>query len=398
MFNTIGETGKTLKRSENTLKKLDRLKKTLNHEEADRVPISDFFWGSFIKRWRKELNLPDDADPYYHYDLDWIVTIPNMDPIIQSFETLREDESEVVVKTGFKTTMRKKFDFPMPEFIAWDTDTIEKLESFEFDDPYDKRRYFESGDNQIAGVGDGFERNSPPWIETVEKLHKDFPVFGSMIESSECLTRLVGQENTLFWMGMYPDRLGECINRIGQFYLDCMKAQIKAADGLLDGMVIWGDVAYSQTMLFDPEYWRTYFKPWVKAMVEECHKHGLPVIYHGCGNVNLIFKDFIEIGVDAYNPLEVKASMDAVELKRKFGNQIGFCGNSNIQVWETGDRELIRKEVLRKLNAAKGGGFIFQSDHSVSSAVSGHTYDYIVNLVREYGRYPLRLGVFDEEI
>ena len=398
MFNTIGETGKTLKRSENTLKKLDRLKKTLNHEEADRVPISDFFWGSFIKRWRKELNLPDDADPYYHYDLDWIVTIPNMDPIIQSFETLRENESEVVVKTGFKTTMRKKFDFPMPEFIAWDTDTIEKLESFEFDDPYDKRRYFESGDNQIAGVGDGFERNSPPWIETVEKLHKDFPVFGSMIESSECLTRLVGQENTLFWMGMYPDRLGECINRIGQFYLDCMKAQIKAADGLLDGMVIWGDVAYSQTMLFDPEYWRTYFKPWVKAMVEECHKHGLPVIYHGCGNVNLIFKDFIEIGVDAYNPLEVKASMDAVELKRKFGNQIGFCGNSNIQVWETGDRELIRKEVLRKLNAAKGGGFIFQSDHSVSSAVSGHTYDYIVNLVREYGRYPLRLGVFDEEI
>ena len=133
-------------------------------------------------------------------------------------------------------------------------------------------------------------------------------------------------------------------------------------------------------------------------MVEECHKHGLPVIYQGCGNVHLIFEDFIEIGVDAYNPLEVKASMDAVELKRKFGDQIGFCGNSNIQVWETGDRELIRKEVLRKLNAAKGGGFIFQSDHSVSSEVSGDTYDYIVKLVTEYGKYPLQLDSFDEEI
>ena len=194
------------------------------------------------------------------------------------------------------------------------------------------------------------------------------------------------------------DRLGKCIDRIGQFYLDCLKAQIEAADELLDGMVIWGDVAYSQTMLFDPEYWRTYFKPWVKTMVEECHKHGLPVIYQGCGNVHLIFEDFIEIGVDAYNPLEVKASMDAVELKRKFGDQIGFCGNSNIQVWETGDRELIRKEVLRKLNAAKGGGFIFQSDHSVSSEVSGDTYDYIVKLVTEYGKYPLQLDSFDEEI
>jgi hypothetical protein len=374
------------------------MNKTLRHEEPDRVPISDFFWGSFIQRWRQELNLPDNANPYYYYDLDWIVTTPNMDPKIQSFETIKEDETEVVVKTGFRTTVRKKFDFPMPEFISWDLDTIEKLETFEFDDPNDRRRYFEAGDNQIAGVGDGFERNSPAWIETVKKLRPDFPVYGSMIECSECLTRLIGQENALFWMGMYPDRLGECINRIGQFYLDCMKAQIKAADGQLDGMVIWGDVAYSQTMLFDPEYWRAYFKPWVKAMIDECHKNNLPVIYHGCGNVKLIFEDFIEMGLDAYNPLEVKANMDAVELKKKFGNKIGYCGNNNIQVWETGDIELIRKEVLRKLNAAKGGGFIFQSDHSVSSEVSGHSYDYVVKLVREYGKYPLNLRDMDEEI
>lgn len=387
-----------MKRSEKCLSKLDRMNKALRHEEPDRIPISDFFWGSFINRWRDELGLPEDASPYDYYDLDWIVTTPNMDPKIQPFETISEDEIEVVVKTGFRTTMRKKFDFPMPEFISWDLDTIEKLEDFQFDDPYDRRRYFEGGDNQIAGVGDGFQRNSPAWIETVKKLRPDFPVYGSMIECSECLTRLLGQENTLFWMGMYPDRLGAEINRIGQFYLDCLKAEIEAADGLLDGMVIWGDVAYSQTMLFDPEYWRVYFKPWVKAMIEECHKNSLPVIYHGCGNVELIFEDFVEMGLDAYNPLEVKAGMDAVELKRKFGDKIGYCGNSNIQVWETGDKELVRKEVLRKLNAAKGGGFIFQSDHSVSSDVSGHTYDYIVNLVREYGKYPLHLKEFDEKI
>ena len=387
-----------MKRSEKCLSKLDRMNKALCHEEPDRIPISDFFWGSFINRWRDELGLPEDASPYDYYDLDWIVTTPNMDPKIQPFETISEDEIEVVVKTGFRTTMRKKFDFPMPEFISWDLDTVEKLEDFQFDDPYDRRRYFEGGDNQIAGVGDGFQRNSPAWIETVKKLRPDFPVYGSMIECSECLTRLLGQENTLFWMGMYPDRLGAQINRIGQFYLDCLKAEIEAADGLLDGMVIWGDVAYRQTMLFDPEYWRVYFKPWVKAMIEECHKNSLPVIYHGCGNVELIFEDFVEMGLDAYNPLEVKAGMDAVELKRKFGNKIGYCGNSNIQVWETGDKELVRKEVLRKLNAAKGGGFIFQSDHSVSSDVSGHTYDYIVNLVREYGKYPLHLKEFDEKI
>ena len=106
------------------------------------------------------------------------------------------------------------------------------------------------------------------------------------------------------------------------------------------------------------ERWRReYYKPWVARTVAYAHAyaHSLPVIYHG-------------------------------------------CGNSNIQVWETGDRDAIRREVLRKLNAAKGGGFIFQSDHSVSSAGSGHSYDYGVRLVREYGRYPIQLGDCEEPL
>jgi hypothetical protein len=173
------------------------MRKTLNHQEPDRVPVSDFFWGGFISRWRKDLNLPDDANPYYYYDLDWIVTVPNMDPFIRPFEILKENNEEVILKTGFGAVLRKTFSDPMPEFVAFETDTIEKLEALEFDDPYNKRRYFQAGDNQIAGVGDGFERNSPPWIETVKSLWPDFPVFGSIIECNECLTRLIGPQKTI---------------------------------------------------------------------------------------------------------------------------------------------------------------------------------------------------------
>jgi hypothetical protein len=379
------------RRKDNTLRKLDRMNKALHHEEPDRVPVSDFFWGSFIQRWRRELGLPPDANPYYHYDLDWIVTVPNMDPWIRPFETIKETAEEVVVKTGFGAIMHKHFEFPMPEMRAWETDTFEKLERAEFDAPHDRRRFFEGGDNQIAGVGDGFQRNSPAWIETVESLRPDFPVYGSMIEVSECLTRLIGQENAMMWMAEYPDRLGVVIGRLGAFYLEMAKAEIEAGAGLLDGFVIWGDVAYKKSTFMSPRYWREYFKPWVAQMAAAAHAVDLPVIYHGCGNVKAIFADYIEIGIDAFNPLEAKAGLDAVELRREFGQRIGFCGNSDIRVWESGDREAIRREVLRKLNAAKGGGYIFQSDHSVSSAVSGPTYDYIVELVREYGQYPIRL-------
>jgi hypothetical protein len=86
MFETTGKEQVTTVRSPNTFKKLERLRKALRHEEPDRVPISDFFWGGFIRRWRQEPGLPADANPYCYYD------------------------------------------FPMPEFMSFETDTLEKLE------------------------------------------------------------------------------------------------------------------------------------------------------------------------------------------------------------------------------------------------------------------------------
>ena len=378
-------------RKPNTARKVERMTKALRHQEPDRVPIGEFFWGSFIQRWRRELGLPPDANPYYHYDLDWVVTVPNMDPWIRPFEVLRQTDQEVVVKTGFGAILHKHFAHPMPEMRAWEIDSFEKLERAEFDDPRDRRRFFEPGDNQIAGVGDGFQRNSPAWLDTVKSLHPDFAVYGSIIEVSECLTRLVGQANALLWMAEYPARMAAVIARIGAFYLEMAKAEIEAGSGWLDGLVIWGDVAYKKSTFMSPAYWRAHFKPWVEQMVACAHAAGLPVIYHGCGNVSAILDDFIELGIDAYNPLEAKAGLDVVELRRQFGHRLAFCGNSDIRVWESGDREAIRHEVLRKLHAARGAGYIFQSDHSVTSAVSGHAYDYIIRLVRHYGHYPIRL-------
>jgi uroporphyrinogen-III decarboxylase len=129
--------------------------------------------------------------------------------------------------------------------------------------------------------------------------------------------------------------------------------------------------------------------------VDLCHQQGLPVIYHGCGNVNRIFEDYIEVGVDAYNPLEAKAGLDVVDLRRRFGHRIAFCGNLDVITWAEGNRDQIKQMVLTKLNAAKGGGYIVQSDHSVPSNVSAESYDYVVNLVRERGQYPLQLGEYD---
>jgi len=382
-------------RTPNCLAKLDRMNKALRHEEPDRVPISDFFWASFLKRWRADFSLAPDADIYRYYDLDWMQFNPNLDPHIRPFEILEENDAEVTVRTGFEAVLRKKFDQAMPAFLSFETDTIRKMEQFRFDAPADPRRFFSTGDDQINGVGDGFARNTAPFVDRVKAAWPEFPCFGGICEAHEMLWRIVGSENVMLWIGLYPNEVACFVERLHAYSLELLRAQIQAAAGMLDGVVIWGDVAYKKGMLFSPVFWRAHFKPGVKALVDECHSHGLPVIYHGCGNAARIFEDFIEIGVDAYNPLEFKAGLDVVPLRRQLGHRLGFCGNMDVRLWAAGSQEELKAAVLTKLNAAKGGGFIFQSDHSVPGDVPPASYDYVVRLVREHGRYPLALGEYD---
>ncbi len=117
-----------MERTANALAKVDRMNTAMRQEEGDRVPISDFFWGSFSTLARGT-GTCSRCHPYNYYDLDWQVTIPNLDPHIKPFETLKETEEEVVIRTGFEAILRKRFEDPMPEFIGFDTDTIEKADS-----------------------------------------------------------------------------------------------------------------------------------------------------------------------------------------------------------------------------------------------------------------------------
>ncbi len=105
MFNDDSKKENFKSRSDSTRLKIQRLQKSARNEEPDRVPMGEFFWGSFIRRWREELGLAHDANPYYHYDLDWIAINPNMDPHIRQFETIVENDEEVQIKTGYEVIM-----------------------------------------------------------------------------------------------------------------------------------------------------------------------------------------------------------------------------------------------------------------------------------------------------
>jgi hypothetical protein len=378
--------------------KVERVLAAIERRRPDRVPVGEFFWTNFIRRCKAELDVGDGFDPYRHWDLDLVVITPNMDPHVTGIEVIEDTPQRKVVRTGFGATIERRGTLPMPLYVDFDTKTCEQMEALEFDDPRDGRRYFEAIDDQINGVADELNLHLPSFVDRVSAYADDFCVFGSVCEPHEMIWRIMGTENVLIKLAEEPRRMARFIERLGDFLVGIVQGQVAAAAGKLRGLYIWGDIAYTGGMFFSPAYWRDAYKPQLRRICDAAHAAGLKTIYHGCGNASAVFEDMIEAGVDMYNPLEAKAGLDVVELKRRFGRRWGFNGNINVQVLATNDRPQVRREVLRKLNAAKGGGYIVQSDHSVPDNVAPATYDYVVRLVREHGTYPLNLGEFDEPV
>ena len=369
--------------------KITRLRLALHHQEPDRVPVGEFFWTGFLRRCKAVWG--EEFDPYRRFDLDYIVIGPNMDPVIRPFEVVAQSGDDITVRTGFGATIRRSGDLPMPSFEAFSVTRPEEMADFAFDAPDDPRRFRHGGDDQLNCVGDALARDIPSFLDRMAPYTADMAVFGGICEPFEYLWRIIGTENALEWMATAPDELGAFVQRIGAHMVAMCRAQIDAAEGKLAGMVIWGDVAYRRGMLFGARRWRSLFRPHVQALIDLCHERGLMVIYHGCGNASDILEDMVEIGLDAYNPLEAKADLDVVKLKESYGGRLAFCGNIDVRVLESGDPVAIRAEVLYQLQAARGGGYIFQSDHSVSSGVAPESYELAIRTLRETGDYPLRL-------
>ncbi|GAF75537.1 unnamed protein product, partial [marine sediment metagenome] len=94
--------------------KTERVLAAIQHREADRVPVGEFFWTNFLRRARRELDVADDFDPYRYWDLDMVVVNPNMDPHITGIEVLQDTPQRKVVRTGFGATIERRADYPMP--------------------------------------------------------------------------------------------------------------------------------------------------------------------------------------------------------------------------------------------------------------------------------------------
>lgn len=349
----------------------ERVTRMFNHQEADRVPIMDSLWSGTVKRWIRE-GMPSDADYREYFGIDKYAEIGIDISPRYPIKRVSEDERSFVETSKWGATMRFfKEEDSTPEFLNYKVVNEEEWEIC-------KKRMLEDDGTRVNW--DFLKRNYPIWQAEGRWIRGNF-WFGFDVAHSW----MMGTEDHLVAMYEDPDLVVDMYNT----YLDCCIKQFNKiwdAGYHFDTMWWWDDMGYKGTTFFSNELYRELLKPVHKRAIDWAHDRGIFAELHSCGNIMTRIDDLIDLNLDALNPLEVKAGMDPIKLKQKYGDKLTFHGGINAVLWD--DKEAVIEAIRNTVPTMKeNGGYIFASDHSIPNTVSLEDFRQIIEEVKRVGAY-----------
>jgi len=413
----------------------ERVRKSINHQEADRIPLdlgSTLVTGiqaSTYARLRRELGLKDEPVR-----------------IIDPFQMLAEVEMEVREKLGGDTIglwlPTNVFGFKNKNWKPWRLfDGTEVMVPERFitttDDKGDIYIY-PQGDTSVSPCakmpGGGYyfdvlvreepidERNLNPedWTgqqysvfseETLKYLERkadelykttDLSIVGEFIDASFGDIALVpgpslkhpkGIRDPERWIMAHiehPEYIKGIFEIQSEIALKNLELSYQAVGNKIDMIMVSGtDFGAQGGPFISPDMYREIYKPFHCRINDWIHKNTpWKTFYHSCGSIAAFLDDFVEVGVDILNPVQTSAKdMNPKMLKERYGDKLVFWGGG-VDTQKTlpfGTPEEVKNEVAERCRIfGKGGGYVFNTIHNIQSKVPVDNLMTMFQTVREF--------------
>ena len=152
------------------------------------------------------------------------------------------------------------------------------------------------------------------------------------------------------------------------------------------------DLGMQDRPFLRPSLYRKLVKPYHERLFAFARSRcDALILLHSDGAVAQFIPDFIEMGVDALNPVQVSAAgMGTKELKQEFGQDIAFWGGGcdSSTVLPYGTPQQVADEVKHRIDdLAPGGGFMFAPIHNIQAGVPIENVVAMFQAAREHGAY-----------
>jgi uroporphyrinogen decarboxylase len=348
----------------------ERVRRMYEHRDADRVPVTDDPWASTVERWHRE-GLPGDADVAEYLGMDRFRSIGVDTSPRYPVRLLEETDEYTVTSTAWGATLRNwRHAGGVPEFLDH---TIK-----------DPASWAAARERMVP------TRDRVDWKHLAEH-YRTWREQGAWITASFWFgfdvthSWMVGTERTLMAMATDPGWIVDMWNH--ELDMDLALFQMVWDAGYVFDEIRWpDDMGYKLNQFFSVGMYRDLLKPVHRRACDWARARGCKVRLHSCGDIRPLVPELIEIGIDMLNPLEVKAGVDPLALKERYGDKLGFHGGLNAVLYTR--PEELWAEMRRVIPGMKqGGGYVASTDHSVPDSVSLRQFQEFVRLAKELGSY-----------
>lgn len=365
-----------------TITSRERVQMALNHEEPDRIPIilgtsnTTSIKAEVYQRLKEAVG--HEGEDRYIYDWPELGTILPDEAILQRLHSDARGVLDRFPKAVYERNQTRPEHDPFiddwgsgqseiepgvwypgihPLASATTVDEIQNYQGWpDMDDPY-----------RVALVG-----------EQARKLDEqnEYAIIGTpwLLFPFERAHAMQGLDVFLVNIAQDPDFAEEMLKKIAVLCKTLMGHFLEATGDHLDMIKIGDDLGTQDSLLISPRMYRRILKP-IHAdfisFIKERTK--AKVFFHTDGDVFPLIDDFIEIGVDVLNPIQTSAGKmsDLVELKRRFGEKLTFCGAVDTHhILPQGTVDEVKAEVRRVTEIlGPGGGYMLTSVHTIMNDV-----------------------------
>lgn len=342
---------------------LERVALTLQHKEADRVPIYPLL--NSVARKLVDAKYSDLAkDPEIcakayiklteDYDLDVICTLTDLSVEAADFGAkIIYDEEEAAYPDYEDRFLKGPEDYAKVKAI--DVDTAKRMQD-----------HIKLCDLLVKAKG------------------ATTPIVAFVFGPLGIVSMLRGQQEMFMDLCLHPEEVKKAVDAVTDTLMDYV-------DRLMDTGVhaVMFDTLYASQSILSKDMWNEFEGPAMERLAKHIHDRGVMVMIHNCGN-----GIYFDVQIERMKPELISFlhapddCKDMIECNEKYGDVTTLMGCIDPGIVVTGSIEILEEQAKRDIDLfAKGGGFILSTGCEFPSSLGFEKAEAIINVGKTYGKY-----------